>query len=259
MGMKVALACIPPIVFVLTIAVEALAIRPFVTDDARVVGSKLAQLETWLVFDRRVIEHNALFALGPTDWLELTLGFLHGGVHSGADRGYSITGPIVQVKALAAPARDNGWPGLALSLGVLSPLGSGSFTPPGGSGFLFVALTESLLDEWLLLHLNVGVALGDRNRSVGRGIAATVTAGFGFQARIYAGMHAVAEVYYGDPYDPWLVFPAAQVGFRYVFNDNVQIDGTFGSSLIAVHGESGHARAERWGTLGLRLVTPELW
>jgi hypothetical protein len=65
----------------------ARAIRPFVTDDARVVGGKLLQLETWVLVDRLVLEHNALVAVGPTDWLELTAGLLHSGIHSGADRG----------------------------------------------------------------------------------------------------------------------------------------------------------------------------
>jgi hypothetical protein len=65
----------------------AYAIRPFVTDDARVVGHKLAQLATWILLDHRELEHDLLAAIGPTDWLELTLGLRHGGVHSGLERG----------------------------------------------------------------------------------------------------------------------------------------------------------------------------
>jgi hypothetical protein len=244
------------------------AIRPFVTDDARVVGGKLAQLETWLFVDRLVLAHNALGAIGPTDWLELTVGLTHGGGHSGPDRGYSITGPIMQVKALLVPARNNSWPGLAIAAGMLPPLGHGAFTPPGWGGFTYLALTESLFDEWLLLHANVGVVVGDDGEtpsSLGFGGSSTgrlrtvVPAGFGFQVRIVGGMHGVAEVYVGDPYDPEADFPAMQAGFRYIFNDQVQLDGTFGSTLTAVEGAGGHARTEQWGTLGLRLVTPELW
>lgn len=252
----------------LLVARPAHAIRPFVTDDARVVGNKLAQLETWLLVDRLVLEHNALAAIGPNDWLELTVGLTHGVVHSGPDRGYSITGPMVQVKALLVPARNNSWPGLAITTGVFPPLGYGAFTPPGWGSFTYLALTESLFNEWLLLHANVGVAVGDDGASPSslgfggsstRRIRTLVTAGFGFQARIVAGMHGVAEVYYGDPYDLHTNFPAMQVGFRYIFNDQVQIDGTFGSTLTAVEGADGHAQTEQWGTLGIRLVTPELW
>lgn len=156
----------------------------------------------------------------------------------------------------------------AIAAGVLPPFGHGAFTPPGWGGFTSLALTESLFDEWLLLHANVGVAVGDDGANSSRqgvGGASTsrirtlVTAGFGFQARIAAGLHGVAEVYCGDPTDPRTSFPAMQVGFRYIFNDQVQIDGTFGSTLIAVVGAGGHPQTEPWGTLGLRLVTPELW
>lgn len=69
----------------------------------------------------------------------------------------------------------------------------------------------------------------------------------------------MAEVYYGDPYDPRFDHPAPQLGFRYIFNEHVQVDGTFGSSLDRAVTPDGHVQVEQWGTLGLRLVTPELW
>ncbi|AKT38964.1 hypothetical protein [Chondromyces crocatus] len=259
-----AAACVVAALFV---ASPAHAIRPFITDDARVVGDKLAQLEMWMLLDRRVLEHNVLVAIGPTDWLELTAGFTHGGVHTGPERGYSITGPILQGKALVLPARDNGWPGLAISIGGLPPLGHGAFTPPGWSGFAYAAVTESLFEEGLLLHANVGISIGDDGASTsshgvegadGR-LRTLVTAGFGLQARIAFGLHGVAEIYRGDPYDPRTDFPAMQAGFRYIFSDQVQVDGTVGSTLTAVRGAGGHAQSEQWGTIGLRLVTPELW
>lgn len=242
----------------------AYAIRPFVTDDARVVGNKLAQLETWVLLDRSVFEHNALAAIGPTDWLELTMGFTHGSVHSAPRRGYSITGPILQGKALVIPARDNSWPGFAVTIGTLPPLGYGAFTPPSWNGFAYAALTESLFDEWLLFHANVGIAVGNEevqpsNGSSNRRVRTLLTAGFGLQARIVAGLHGIAEIYYGDPYDPRTNFPAMQTGFRYIFNDDVQIDCTFGTTLTEIAHPGGHAQTEPWGTLGLRLVTPELW
>lgn len=242
------------------VAVQAYAIRPFVTDDARVVGGKLAQLETWVLVDRLIFEHNALVALGPTPWLELTLGLTHGAVHSGEGAGYSLTGPILQAKFLLKPAEDHGWPGFAIALGALPPWGLGAFVPPGWSGFTYLAVTESLFEERLLLHANLGFALGDEPDGAGaRRFRPLLTAGFGFQARIVAGLHGIAEIYHGDPYDPRSAFGAMQVGFRYIFSDAVQVDGTFGSSLVALSGRAGHASTEQWGTLGLRLVTPELW
>jgi hypothetical protein len=74
-----------------------------------------------------------------------------------------------------------------------------------------------------------------------------------------AGLHAGAEVFRGDPHDPRTNYPTAQVGFRYIFNDTVQVEGTFGSTLTAVATDSGHSEPERWGRLRLRLVTPEHW
>jgi hypothetical protein len=125
-------------------------------------------------------------------------------------------GARAQAKALILPAQNNSWPGVAVALGALAPAGYGPFTPPGWSGFGYVALTESLWDEWLL-------------------------------------------AYYGDPYDPRFSHPAVQLGFRYIFNEHVQLDGTFGGTLRRSVAADGHVQTQQWGTLGLRLVTPELW
>ena len=244
-----------PAAIAILASTPALAIRPFVTDDARVVGDKLAQLETWVLLDRTTLQHNALVAFGPSPWLEVTYGVLHGGVHTGVDTSYSIAGPILQLKGLVLPAKSNSLPGVALSAGGIAPLGHGPFTPAGWTGFTYLALTENLFDERLLLHANLGFAAAD----AGSELIPTVTAGFGFQARVVAGFHAVAEVFYGDPYDPESAAASAQIGFRYIFNDDVQVDGTFGTTLEEVAREGGRPRTEQWGTLGLRLVTPKLW
>lgn len=50
------------------------SVRPFITDDARVVGSRLAQLESWYRQDKETIQQWFLLAYGPTDWVELTFG-----------------------------------------------------------------------------------------------------------------------------------------------------------------------------------------
>lgn len=218
------------------------------------------------MIDRSVIEHNVLVAVGPTDWLEVTAGLIHGGVRAGAHRGYSISGPIVQGKALIFPTHDGGWPGVAIAGGVLPPWGYGAFTPPGWGGFVYAPFTLSRFDEGLLVHANLGFAMGDGGASTSNlgvdversDLRTLFTYGVGTQVRLVAGLHGVAEIYHGDPYDPRTGFHAAQAGFRYIFNDNVQIDGTVGSSLTKVTSD-GHSQVEQWGTLGLRLVTPELW
>jgi len=226
---------------------KAYAIRPFVTDDARVVGGRLAQLETWLVGNRHEIVHNALGAIGPTDWLEITTGFSHGDSYNGADNGYSITGPIFQLKALTHEAKPGAWPGVAFAVGVLPPFGHGALTPENTGVFGYMAVTQSLFSDDLLLHANIGIAASDGKTNW----ASTATAGFGFQARVIGGLHAVAEIYRGDPYDPLMAASASQAGFRYIFNDNIQFDGTLGSTI------SGSS--EQWWTLGIRIVSDTLW
>jgi hypothetical protein len=110
---------------------EANAIRPFVTDDARVVGARLGQVESWLVLDKQEIAHNTLFAIGPTNWLEITSGFTHGGGYRGVPSNYGITGGIFQVKALVRDTKPNNGPGLAFAAGVVPPFGFGSPKPDG--------------------------------------------------------------------------------------------------------------------------------
>jgi hypothetical protein len=251
---------------------RAWAIRPFVTDDARVVGHRAGQFESWVLVDPLRLEHNILLALGPTPWLELAVGGTHGGVFSGPARGYSVTGPLLQVKALAVPARDNRWPGVAVTVGAFPPVGIGEFTRPGWHGFAYLALTESLFDEWLLIHVNVGAVVADRGphphplpygaellSDPQRRTGVLVTGGIGAQLRVYKGFHPIAEVYYGDPFELDSGFPAAQIGFRYIFSEEVQIDGTWGTSLRPIAAHGGPSQYEQWGTLGIRLVLPDMW
>lgn len=234
----------------------ALAVRPFVTDDARVVGARRGQLETWLQYDRLALAHNVFVAYGPTDWLEVGLGLTHGVGHSGPDRGYSITGPVAQAKSLLLPAKDNGWPGLALAAGIVPAFGSGVFAPTGWSGFVYAAVTHSSLEEAILIHADIGMAAGEDSSS--RGTTATVTAGLGVDVKVVAGLHAIGEAYYGDPYALDSRYPAAQLGVRYIFSEHVQVDCTVSSSLESIATETEMKRVERWATLGLRLVSPEL-
>jgi hypothetical protein len=226
---------------------DAFAIRPFVVDDARVVGDGRAQVESWALHDRHELIHNVLGAFGPTNWFETTLGFFHGGIHQGVKPGYSITGPLFQLKALAREAKPDTWPGIAFVLGTLPPLGYGPFTNPGVHVFGYTAVTQNLFDDDLLLHSNLGFTTIDEKT---HWLSNTI-GGFGFQARAIGGLHAVAEIYHGDPYDPLFRDWASQVGFRYIVSDNFQFDGTVGSSLT---GDSW-----RWWTLGIRLVSDPLW
>ena len=65
--------CLVALALVLA-APPAAAVRPFITDDARVVGGRTLQLETWVRADREAFQHWVLVGFGPVGPVELTLG-----------------------------------------------------------------------------------------------------------------------------------------------------------------------------------------
>lgn len=240
---------------VLLSAPEARAIRPFITDDARVVGARHLQLETWWRRDKDSLQHWALFAFGPNDHVELTLGGAYGlsnvvsrnpGVPSPT---FAFNLPLLQGKFLLRDAEPNKLPGLAVAAGIVPPLGRGGFEPPGFSGFAYVAFTESLFEEErLLLHANVGATvLGAKGHD-----PLSPTWGVGLQLRTFAAFHLVGEFFSGDPYASG-AGGAAQGGFRYIFNDHVQLDATVGGGVF------GATPLPFWASSGVRLVSHELW
>jgi hypothetical protein len=78
-----------------------MAVRPFVTDDARVVGKDMAQLETSLHWDNARLQNTNFLAYGASEKLELTLGFVDGVFLEGEDSWkMSIAGPLAQAKYL---------------------------------------------------------------------------------------------------------------------------------------------------------------
>lgn len=231
----------------LTLSVRpVMAVRPFITDDARVVGEYLAQMETWVRGDTRTFQHWLLLAVGPWAPIELTVGVLHGASYDGEPASYAVHGPLLQAKALLVEPRPNRWPGLALSLGATAPAGYGQFTTANWERFAYLAVTESLFrEDRLLLHANVGITVV--NAEHGGATLTTATWGVGMQLRTFAGLHLVAELVSGDPYEP-TSGGAGQTGFRYIVSDRVQLDATVGAGLW------GDSPLPVWGTAGIRLV-----
>ena len=137
--------------------------------------------------------------------------------------------------------------GVAFAAGVVPPFGSGSLTPDGVSTFGYAALSQSFFNDDLLFHANLGVATIKEQTQWNP----TLTAGFGFQAKIMGKFNSVGEIYHGDPYDPTKKFMASQVGFRYIYSSHLQLDGTLGSTL--------ERDSQQWVSVGVRIVSPELW
>jgi hypothetical protein len=221
-------------------------VRPFITDDARVVGARLAQLETWGRFDRESGQHWVLGAYGPNQKLELTAGGVYGyEVEPDSRKTFSYALPLLQAKYLFTDYKPNERPGLGLVLGTFLPVGTGSFKPAGYGTFGFLLISQSFgAGDKYLLHANVGgnyLHLGESDSFVS-------TWGLGTQIKAYRGMHLVAELFSGDPYIPG-TGTAYQVGYRYFFSDLLQIDMTIGQGI------AGATIMPFWYSAGVRLVT----
>lgn len=222
------------------------------TDDARVVGRGLVQLESWVRRDRLSLQHWVLPAAGPTDWLELSLGGVHGAGQLGADPSlptYAIGGPVAQGKFLLHEAIPNHLPGAAIVVGGIAPAGRGGFQAPGWSGFSYLAVTQAFIKEDdFLIHANVGVST-----VAAEGLTAPkVTWGLGTQVETIYDIHLIGEVFSGDPYVQG-AGGAYQLGTRVIFNPHLQLDATWGGGLW------GDTLMPVWVSSGVRMVSPELW
>lgn len=227
---------------------SALAVRPFITDDARVVGDRAVQVETWVRFDKRGLQHWVVPAFGPLRQLELSAGAVYG-VQDGK-LGAAL--PLLQLKVLALETKTAAfWPGLAFVVGTFGPYGVAPLKGENWDTFGYLALTESLADnDRILVHQNLG---GFVSASADGRWRSTVTWGVGTQIHVIKGLHAVAEIFAGDPYagTPTSAF---QVGGRYFVSSIVQVDATFG------HGLWGESILPAWGSVGLRVASnPGLW
>jgi hypothetical protein len=235
------------LIFFTVIAVRPVAaVRPFVTDDARVVGYHVGQLESSVKADKNVVANLNLFAFGPTQNLELTVGWVDGFPHGrGESRVFSMQGPLMQAKYLFFEAKPNATPGLAAVVGGFPPWGSRGFKPDTSREFIYIAMTESLGDaDRVLIHGNLGFTTSNPHT--------VATWGLGTQVRVKGGWNAIFEVFQNDPY-AGDIGGAFQTGFRYIFNDNLQLDMTGGTGLW------GEPRPSAYYGMGIRIVTDRLW
>jgi len=230
----------------ITIVRPVYAVRPFVTDDARVVGEHMGQMETSVRYSKDSFSNLSLVTLGPTKNSEITAGFVGGfPLDTESNRSFSVTGPLMQFKYLLWEAKPNSYPGFAMSAGASPPWGKGDFRPEQWSGFVYAAMTESLFDkERVLIHANLGISTSSEV-TVG-------TWGLGTQIRMFGGLHAVMEIFCNDPYEG-KSGGAYQAGFRHIISDSIQIDLTGGSGLF------GSEQINSFVGMGIRFVSDKLW
>lgn len=234
------------IFFALLITIQTFAVRPFITDDARVVGWRLAQYESWLRFDRHAYQHWNMVAYGPTSRWELALGFVHGvAAHHAERKQYSYAIPLIQAKYLINEYKPNRAPGIAVAAGTFLPGGYGAFKAQGYGAFAYVAATQSFgKEDRFLFHGNIGV----NHVKYPTDDYTVMTWGVGTQIRTIGGLHLVGEVFSGDPYVPGSGM-AYQAGFRHFVSNFMQVDLTVGRGI------SGQNQLPFWGSVGVRLVT----
>ena len=221
-------------------------VRPFITDDARVVGEKYAQMETWVRFDKESGQHWVLGAYGPNKKLELTFGGVYGyEINHQHQKSFSYALPLLQAKYLFREYKANNFPGIGLVLGTFLPFGKGSFKPAGYGSFGYLTVSQCFGEkENLLLHAN----LGANYLHVNNENSLIQTWGLGSQIKIYKGFHLVGEIFSGDPYIPG-TGTSYQLGYRYFVNDLIQVDMTAGNGI------SGEKVLPFWFTTGVRIVT----
>ncbi|MCL2417440.1 MAG: hypothetical protein FWD02_05850 [Bacteroidales bacterium] len=225
------------------ITTKTFAVRPFITDDAAVIGHRQFQLETWTLFDRDASEHWIMWAYGPIENLEVAIGALWG--RDRVNRELSFAVPLLEAKYLFRPYQSGRGPGIAASAGTFLPWGRGDFREDYFGAYGIFMLTQAFgRDESILIHGNLGVNFLDTERRRDRFIPFW---GLGTQIRTFGGLHLVGEVISGDPYVPGTGL-AYHVGLRHFVSDYFQLDLTFGDGI------RGREQMPFWFGFGVRLV-----
>lgn len=231
------------------------AVRPFVTDDARIVDYGQIELENWLETSRVDGKWNpapGLNAIGSTsvnDWLQILAGT---GTGLDAHGNSGVANPMLSGKILLRSALADGTPGYAVSLTGLFDGGHGHFAQHGSVFSLTGMTTYRLWDDSLNIHINLGTR-SDRTRN---GITRSrVTWGVGLDIEAFnPKTRLVAEVYSGDPLELNAPRYAGQLGMRYLFSDYVQMDFITGIQPELDERLNRTGQYETTFQLGLRLL-----
>lgn len=212
----------------------ALAARPMVTDDARVVDAKACQVESWQRMQREgAPSFWVVPACSPVEGLELSAG----GARQSDDGRAHLADGLVQGKWLLRSLRPNDW-GLALTLGRADDR-LPALARHAHSHYLNLPLSYSVQDDALVLHLNLGW-----RHTLGAGRQAT-TWGLGSELQLRPGMQLIAETYGESGSRAFM-----HGGLRYwVVPERVQLDATYGT-------QARWGSSQRWVSIGLRLLSP---
>jgi len=242
-------------IHILLLAPHAQAVRPFVTDDARIIDVGQVEVESWLEVGHADNTWNpapaANFMAGATvnEWLEIIVG---SGVGRGGNGKFAIPNPVIQPKLLLLPAEENGRPGFALGIGATLDAGIGDLHERGNSAYLIGMTTWRLYDDWLMTHINYGARM-DKSRDQSAKFRPYWGIGLDM-GLIQEEIRLIIEAYAGDPLHLHAPKTAAQMGFRWIASDYVNLDLTFGVQPELDEHLRRSGSAEVWGQIGLRLL-----
>jgi len=224
----------------------AWAVRPFITDDASVIGYKRVEIANWMYVSDAGSEFWHSANIGLTDWCELTVAGFWGFSKDNNGKEFSYTVPLLQSKFLIRDYEPNSLPGLTVAVGGDLPWGKGAYVADGYGTFGFASATQCIgEDENVLIHGQVGGAFikNQKNKEFKGGLVF----GLGTQVKVYKGFHLIGEIVNGDPYIQ-NAGSQYQLGIRQFVSDKLQFDCAYGGGI------GGEARASSWITAGIRYV-----
>ena len=219
---------------VILAAPAAMAARPFVTDDARIVDPGGCQIESYVKRQRNFGERETWFLPGcnPGGNLELTIGGTRA-INSVEGKANAL---VVQGKTLLRPLHTNDY-GIAATIGTLRHQTFTGDSATRWSPYINLISSLSRLNDGLVIHANAGV-IEDRIAGLTR-----PTWGLGGEILLAPRWYGIVESY-GQKSDK----ASQQIGLRFwAVPDRVQVDGTVGRQ------RSGPP-ARDWISLGVRLL-----
>jgi hypothetical protein len=237
---------------------NAFAVRPFVTDDARIIDVRQVEIETWTELGRSSTEstlgQHIMSGYTFNNWFELIGGF---GIGRDLKNGeFTIGNPVIQPKFLLWQAYDDGFPGLAMGLGTTLPYGRGAFHDEALGYYTIAMMTSRLFNDWLQLHFNFGKTFA---KEKGEATEGRNYWGIGIDVGVYKHDYRyILEAYSGDPFEALGPDLSIQTGFRWLKSDSLNFDFTLGTQPELTETRTRSGRWEYWGQVGVRILFDEL-
>ena len=209
----------------------AMAARPMLTDDARIVDPKSCQLESWVRDSKQVTEYWALPACNVTENLEVTIG----GSLEGEKGHSSFANELYQIKSIIRPIAEN-------QTGYSIVLGNGrdpkrTMNKAIQDWFINVPISYPYNDR-LVIHTNLGVThlTDEHTEKMNWGLSSE----YNYNERI----DLISEVFNQSSNSTYFQF-----GLRYwLIKNRAQIDTTYMNSF-------NHIGEDQSFSVGLRLLS----